>query len=126
MIVRWLRRLATHDVEAGASRAYPGVRPVDLDLRPAAAWAVAERAARAMPGWTLVECDREALRIRAEARTPRLGFVDDVTITVEELENGGTRIGGRSASRVGLYDFGTNARRLRRYLARVRATAPAG
>jgi uncharacterized protein (DUF1499 family) len=70
--------------------------------------------------------DPEAGEIRAEARTPRLGFVDDVRIRARPLSGGGTRVDVRSTSRVGIYDFGTNARRIRAYLERLALRASPG
>jgi len=74
-----------------------------------------------------VSTDPEKGDIRAEARTSRLGFIDDVRIQTRPLSGGGSRVDVRSASRVGIYDFGMNARRIRAYLERLalRAT-PAG
>jgi Protein of unknown function (DUF1499) len=50
--------------------------------------------------------------IEAVARTPIMGFRDDIVIRVMPLGQG-TRIDMRSASRVGKHDFGTNASRIR-------------
>lgn len=114
-----LQRLFTHDVATGESRAYPDVRPLNLSLGPRAAFAAALAAARSMPGWTIVETDERRGSIRAVARTPRLGFADDVRVAVKPLDDGRSRIHVRSSSRIGLYDFGTNARRIRAFLDRV-------
>jgi uncharacterized protein (DUF1499 family) len=54
-------------------------------------------------------------QIEAVARTPVMGFRDDVTIRIRP--NGeGARIDVRSASRYGRHDFGTNAARIRTLL----------
>jgi len=50
--------------------------------------------------------------IEAVARTPILGFRDDVVVRVRS-SSGGTRIDVRSASRYGRHDLGTNAKRVR-------------
>jgi Protein of unknown function (DUF1499) len=50
--------------------------------------------------------------IEAVARTPILGFRDDVVVRVRPT-SAGTRIDVRSASRYGRHDFGTNASRVR-------------
>ena len=57
---------------------------------------------------------REAV-IEAVARTPIMGFRDDVVIRVSPLGQG-SRVDLRSASRYGLHDFGANAARLRSLL----------
>jgi len=62
---------------------------------------------RAPPGVPL----RDGL-IEAIARTPILGFRDDVVVRVRATSDG-ARIDVRSASRYGRHDFGTNAARVR-------------
>jgi uncharacterized protein (DUF1499 family) len=49
------------------------------------------------------------------ARTPVMGFRDDITIRVRSSGEG-ARIDVRSASRYGRHDFGTNAARIRTLL----------
>jgi uncharacterized protein (DUF1499 family) len=46
-----------------------------------------------------------------------VGFVDDVHVEVVPHGKNGALVSLRSASRVGLSDFGTNGRRLRAFLA---------
>jgi uncharacterized protein (DUF1499 family) len=50
--------------------------------------------------------------IEAVARTPILGFRDDVVVRIRPTVDG-TRIDIRSASRYGRHDLGTNAKRVR-------------
>jgi hypothetical protein len=50
--------------------------------------------------------------IEAIARTPILGFRDDVAVRVRPTQEG-SRIDIRSASRYGRHDLGTNAQRVR-------------
>jgi Protein of unknown function (DUF1499) len=50
--------------------------------------------------------------IEAVARTPILGFRDDVVVRIRATADG-SRIDVRSASRYGRHDFGTNAKRVR-------------
>jgi uncharacterized protein (DUF1499 family) len=122
-----LGRLVVHDVRTGETDVYPDLKPLDLPLGPGPAFAAALAAARSMPGWRIVSTDPAGGEIRAEARTPRLGFIDDVRIQARPLSGGGSRIDVRSTSRVGIYDFGTNARRIRVYLERLALRAsPAG
>lgn len=123
---RRLGRLVVHDVRTGATAAYSDLEPLDLPLGPGPAFAAALAAARSMPGWTIVAADPGAGEIRAEARTSRLGFTDDVRIRTRPLSGGGTRVDVRSSSRIGLYDFGTNARRIRAYLERLELRASPG
>lgn len=64
-------------------------------------------------------------RVEAVARTPVLGFEDDVVIRVRE-DGTGSRVDMRSASRLGRGDFGANAERIRSFLADLKAAAGGG
>jgi uncharacterized protein (DUF1499 family) len=57
-------------------------------------------------------------RIEATATTPFFGFKDDVVIRITPVPTG-SRIDVRSLSRVGGSDVGTNAKRVRAYLAKI-------
>jgi uncharacterized protein (DUF1499 family) len=120
---RWISRLWTNEVETGASLAYPAVRPLELPVGPSAAYAAALETARAMPRWRIIAQQAGTRHIQAEARTRLLRFVDDVEVWIVPLGAGWSRVRARSGSRVGFTDFGTNARRLRAYLARVNRRA---
>jgi uncharacterized protein (DUF1499 family) len=54
--------------------------------------------------------------IEATAQTMIMGFRDDVVVRISPLGQGGSRVDVRSASRVGLHDFGANASRVRALL----------
>lgn len=96
-------------------RAYPYVQPLVLRTGRAQVFDSALAAARAM-GWEIVAADAPAGRIEAIATTRLLRFKDDVAIRLRE-DGAGTRVDVRSKSRLGRGDLGTNARRIRRYLA---------
>jgi len=74
----------------------------------------AVKVAKSMPLWTLKEVQFKEGKILAEARTPSMNFIDDVEIRIEG-ENP-VRVEVKSASRVGISDLGTNARRISTYL----------
>ncbi|MEO5812135.1 MAG: DUF1499 domain-containing protein [Rhodanobacter sp.] len=97
--------------------AYPDVRPLQMALKPAAAFDRSLQAARSM-GWEIVASDPAAGRIEATATTLWFGFKDDVVIRVQAAGDG-SRVDVRSVSRVGKSDVGTNARRIRAYLAKL-------
>ncbi len=97
--------------------AYPDLRPQDTTMAPAQAFDRALKAAQSM-GWNIVASDAAAGRIEATDTTPWFGFKDDVVIRVQAAGNG-SRIDVRSVSRVGKSDVGTNARRIRAYLAKL-------
>ena len=106
------------DVAAAQARGYPDIRPVELASAPAAALAQARAAAAAM-GWTIVVVDTAAGRLEATATTGWFGFKDDIVVRVRPAA-GGSRVDVRSVSRVGGSDVGTNARRIRAFVARLR------
>jgi uncharacterized protein (DUF1499 family) len=61
-------------------------------------------------------------QIEAVARTPIMGFRDDVSIRIRP-DDDGSRIDVRSASRYGRHDFGGNASRIRSLLEDIEARA---
>lgn len=97
--------------------AYPDIRPLTLGIAPADAFALALRAARDM-GWEIVAQDAANGRIEATATTFWFGFEDDVVVRIVP-SGSGSRIDVRSLSRVGVGDAGANAKRIRKYLARI-------
>jgi len=105
------------EVAAAQRKGYPDIQPLELAVAPEVAYARALAAAQAM-GWELVAADAAAGRIEATATTPWFGFKDDVVVRVRPAAMG-SRIDVRSVSRVGKSDVGTNAKRIRAYLATV-------
>ncbi len=101
-------------------RAYPDIVPAVLELSPARAFERALATARDM-GWTVVEADQAAGRIEATDRTLWFGFIDDIVIRVTPAAGNASRVDVRSLSRVGTSDLGTNAKRIRAFLARLKA-----
>jgi uncharacterized protein (DUF1499 family) len=100
--------------------AYPDVEPLNVNASPQAAYE-ATMATVLRRKWRVVDdrpptAGRRDGRIEAVARTPVMGFRDDVTIRVRPNAEGGARIDVRSASRYGRHDFGTNAARIRSLL----------
>lgn len=66
--------------------------------------------------WKIVDSDDYEGVINAESKTFFLRMVDDVQIRVTLDEDAQTRVDVLSASRKGKADFGTNARRIVRFL----------
>ncbi|HSS63674.1 MAG TPA: DUF1499 domain-containing protein [Gammaproteobacteria bacterium] len=60
--------------------------------------------------WKDIGVDPRQRRVRAQIRTPLLGFVDDLEARVEAAGSGSARLQVRSSSRIGRGDFGANAR----------------
>lgn len=105
------------EVASEQRRAYPDIRPLDLAVPPSEAFARALAAAHET-GWDIVAADGAAGRIEATATTPWFGFKDDVVVRIVPTATG-SRVDVRSLSRVGKSDLGTNARRVRAYLAKL-------
>lgn len=107
------------EIAAQQERAYPDIRSLLLPATaPAAAFARAAGAARES-GWAIVATDSADGRIEATATTGWFGFKDDVVVRIRP-DGQGSRVDVRSLSRVGGSDVGTNARRIRAYLDRLR------
>jgi hypothetical protein len=92
---------------------YPHIQPGVFPLLTCAVFQAARAAADSLR-WHIAASDESEGRIEATATTPLLRFKDDVVIRIR-ADNGGTRVDIRSASRVGLSDFGTNARRIQAF-----------
>jgi uncharacterized protein (DUF1499 family) len=110
-------------IAAQQRQAYPDIAPLDLALRPDAAFNRALDAAQRM-GWTIVAADDTAGRIEASDRSRWFGFTDDIVIRITP-SGSGSRVDVRSSSRLGRSDFGVNAARVRNYLGSLRMAAEA-
>jgi uncharacterized protein (DUF1499 family) len=106
-------------VAAQQRKAYPDIQPVVLSVTPMQAYERALDAVRRL-GWKVVAADANAGRIEAIDTTFWYRFKDDVAIRIRPAA-AGSRIDVRSVSRVGIGDLGTNARRVRAYLAALKA-----
>jgi hypothetical protein len=109
---------STLNVPDAQRGAYPDIRPILLPQPPPRAVQLAERAAKDM-GWDIVAVVPSEGRVEATDTTWYFGFKDDIVVRVRP-ESTGSRVDVRSESRVGGGDAGTNARRVRAYLARLR------
>lgn len=107
---------------AEQQRGYPDLAPLLLPATPPAqAFVQAERAARAL-GWSIASAAPQEGRLEATDRTPLMGFQDDIVVRIRAGNGGrGSVVDVRSASRVGLSDVGTNARRIRTFLQALQA-----
>lgn len=98
---------------------YPDIGPLHLDVAPAQAFDRAVAAARGMK-WDMVSTDPAQGRIEATATTFWFGFKDDIVVRIA-ADGNGSRVDVRSLSRIGKSDVGANARRVRDYLAKIKA-----
>lgn len=100
--------------------AYPDIEPLQVSVGPQQAYEAA-LAVINKHKWRVVDlrppqaAGRREGVIEAVARTPILGFRDDVVVRIR-FDQEGSRVDVRSASRYGRTDFGTNAARIRRLL----------
>ena len=119
-----LRPRGSNDYPGGAvaqaqRSAYPDLAPLQESVPPKLVYDIA-LALVTKRKWHVVDARppaagrREAV-IEAVARTPIMGFRDDVVIRVSTV-GAGARVDMRSASRYGLHDFGANAARIRSLL----------
>lgn len=96
--------------------AYPDIVPLDLDATAQNAYDSA-MAVITKRRWQVINTrppapGRREAYIEAVARTPIMGFRDDIVVRIRPVGQG-ARIDIRSASRYGRHDFGTNASRVR-------------
>ncbi len=124
------RRLLRDDgsVRVGGAdlAAYPDLLPLEVERPSEDVFQIAEQIVIER-GWRVLERTEPTPadpsgRIRAVARTPVLGFLDDIVITISDTEEA-TRIEILSASRVGEHDLGANARRVGSLLSELEAEA---
>jgi uncharacterized protein (DUF1499 family) len=111
------------EFRAMQKQAFPDIAPAHLDKSLDQAFAVALEVVRKL-GWTIVAADGERGRIEATDRTFWYGFTDDIVVRVS-ADGSGSRIDVRSKARIGKGDFGTNARRVRAYLAAIKSVTGA-
>jgi uncharacterized protein (DUF1499 family) len=100
-------------------QAYPEIGPVQSSLSPSELFAKAEAAARAA-GWEIAAADAQAGRIEATATSLIYGFKDDIVIRITP-QAGGSQLDMRSMSRMGRSDVGMNAKRIREFVASLKA-----
>lgn len=107
-------------IAAQQQKAYPDIKPLRLPLNPKTTLDEALTIARSL-GWNIIavesrETEKGGIRLEATDTTLWFGFSDDVVVRITPLDNG-SRVDVRSVSRVGRSDVGTNARRIRAFLA---------
>jgi uncharacterized protein (DUF1499 family) len=110
-------------------QAYPDIEPLIVAATPQAAYDAAMHLILRRK-WRVVvdrppQPGRRDGQIEAVARTPFLGFRDDVALRVR-ADGEGARIDMRSASRYGRHDIGTNAARIKSLLDDIEARVSAG
>ncbi|MDP1963310.1 MAG: DUF1499 domain-containing protein [Reyranella sp.] len=99
--------------------AYPDIVPIVLPVAPAEAFKRVDRVAMAL-GWDVVARAPADGRLEAVDTSEWFGFRDDIVVRIR-AEGTGSRIDIRSKSRAGESDLGVNARRIRIFIARLKA-----
>jgi len=119
-----LRRDAPNSAEYGGDTvaglqmgAYTDIGPINYRLPPPEVFPRVLKIVNDL-GWNVVATVPEEGRIEATDRTFWFGFVDDIVVRIRP-DGVGSRVDIRSASRVGVSDLGTNAQRIRAFLAAV-------
>jgi uncharacterized protein (DUF1499 family) len=119
-----LRQGAPNSVEyegpavAGQQQAaYPDIKTLTLRGRGEEVFTHALRAAEAM-GWDIAAADQAEGRIEATDTTFWFGFKDDIVVRIRARDDEHL-VDVRSVSRVGKSDVGTNAERIREYIAKL-------
>lgn len=105
--------------------AYPDIEPLEVSVTPKFAYDTALALVN-RNRWLVIDArdpqvGRRDGRIEAVARTPIMGFRDDVVIRIRGTGEE-TRIDMRSASRYGRHDIGTNAARITSFFEQVETT----
>jgi uncharacterized protein (DUF1499 family) len=100
--------------------AYPDLGSLVVDAPPAVAFQEAMELAAVREGWTVARAYDQAMSFEGVAETWLFRFRDDFAVRVR-ARGDETVIDMRSRSRDGKGDVGTNARRIRAFLAELRA-----
>lgn len=108
--------------------AYPDIEPLEVSVTPKVAYDTALALVN-RNRWLVIDArdpqgGRRDGRIEAVARTPIMGFRDDVVIRIRGTGEE-TRIDMRSASRYGRHDVGTNAKRITAFFEQIEETIDA-
>ncbi len=106
------------EIAAKQRAAYPDIVPFEISIPPGQAFKRALSIARSL-GWQMIDVNQSEGRIEATDTTFWFGFKDDIIIRTTPTTQG-SRIDIRSVSRVGKSDLGTNAKRIRAYLRKLR------
>lgn len=107
------------EVAARQKQAYPDLVPMVIQAPQEKVFEAAKAAVAAM-GLQLNDANAAEGRIEASHTSFWYGFTDDMVVRIAETPEG-TRVDVRSKSRVGRSDLGQNAKRIRTFLARLKA-----
>ena len=108
-----------NDVETGRTPEYPDLLEPCYQAEARRVFTELNASAESLENWSVTEVQESGGErvLRAEARVPIFGFIDDVTARVELYTEFVACVRIRSASRIGKGDFGQNARNIRALIA---------
>jgi len=106
-------------VAAQQQKAYPDIAPMLLKAAPDKAFAAAQAALGSM-GLEIDDADAAQGRLEATETSILFGFKDDMVVRVAATTEG-SKVDVRSKSRIGGHDIGMNAKRVRTFLAKLKA-----
>jgi hypothetical protein len=113
---RIVHALTRNDAETAINEADPRLRGRTYAIPFEQVWqAACSLANGGLRRWRILQADDYEGLIQAESTTLVFRFVDDVLIRVYLDKNAQTRVDMQSRSRKGGVDFGTNARRIRKF-----------
>ncbi|MGH7820745.1 MAG: DUF1499 domain-containing protein [Candidatus Binatia bacterium] len=101
---------------------YPDLGPLPLPDPPERVFDRAVMLARGVAGWQITLVNGRALTFEGVAISGLFRFQDDFVVRVTGAD-GGSRVDMRSKSRDGRGDMGANARRIREFFAKLRASS---
>ncbi len=96
-------------------QAYGHINPAYV-AKPVAEVTAEATALASKMGWNVVTSDASRGHVEATASVSYIRFKDDVVIRITPTPDGKSRVDMRSVSRVGVSDFGVNARRIETFL----------
>ena len=115
---------SSEQTRAAQRAAYPDIATVMVEMDSTQAYQLALSVANGL-GWRIVDSEPPNLNgdgtalIEATARSLFFGFVSDIAIRIRPGATE-TAIDARSVSRLGGHDFGSNAERVRKFIAEVK------
>lgn len=115
-----------YDVMDGIAQAsgYSNIKPVEFRQARDVVYEAALIAAKTSPGWTITFEQSWEFHFEAEIRSETFRFMDDLVAEVRTGKENKSILQVRSRSRVGLFDLGVNAARIKKFIAKVTEKVP--
>ncbi len=109
--------------KADIKKSYADLQSIGLNKQRDDVFAKVRDLAQKQPGWTITATtvtEKESI-VEGETQTRMFGFIDDWVIRITDAQGGGVVVDMRSKSREGKGDLGTNAKRIREFLAQIQS-----